>query len=153
MQFSLIQMQRALLVWWAKMSFCNQQDADNLLTAVKGGCKGGYIFRDNLSPLINDTYLLQFLKIRKEDGSSTGDPRDWDGQGPVLLTRGKLMVCAQCPDRWPVTSQSNTIRTQFPNLISAVSHNKLPHSEKWEWMVMWGVWRWKRSCRQRENRE
>lgn len=48
------------------------------------------------------------------------------------------MVCAQCPDRWPVTSQSNTIRTQFPNLISAMSHNKLPHSEKWEWMVMRG---------------
>lgn len=48
------------------------------------------------------------------------------------------MVCAQCPDRWPVTSQSNTIRTQFPNLISAVSHNKLPHSEKSERMVMRG---------------
>lgn len=104
----------------------------------KGGLRG-YIFRDYLSALINDTYFLQFLKIWKEDGSSTRDPRDRDGQGPVLLTRGKLMVCAQCPDRWPVTSQSNTIRTQFPNLISAVSHNKLPHSEKWEWMVMQGV--------------
>lgn len=59
------------------MRFCYQQGADNLLTAVKVGVGvGGYIFRDNLSALINDTYLLQFFKIQKEDGSSTGDPRD-----------------------------------------------------------------------------
>lgn len=93
-----------------------------------------------MSALINDTYLQQFLKVQERMNPASGTPWDRSSRGPVRFTREKLMVCAQCPDRWPVTSESNTIRTQFPNLISAMSHNKLPHSEKWEWMAVWGRW-------------
>lgn len=75
----------------------NRPVADNLLTE-------GPIFRDNLSALINDSYLLQFFFKVSEPMAPPGSP--WDGRRPrPSASRGEmLMACAQCPDRCPATS-------------------------------------------------
>lgn len=117
-----------------------QQDgplADNLLTE-------GPIFRDNLSALINDSYLLQFFwrfqsRWPLPEAHGTGD-----GQGPVPLAERcwwrvpNVQIAVLRPQIGATSTMSNTILTLFPNLISAVSHDRLPHSEKWEWRL--GGW-------------
>ncbi len=67
-----------------------------------------------------------------------------DGQGPVPLAERcwwrvpNVQIAVLRPQIGATSTMSNTILTLFPNLISAVSHDRLPHSEKWEWRL--GGW-------------
>lgn len=108
--------------------------ADNLLTE-------GPIFRYNLSALINDSYLLQFFWRVRSRWPLPGAHGPGDGQGPVPLAERcwwrvpNVQIAVLRPQIGATSTMSNTILTLFPNLISAVSHDRLPHSEKWEWRL------------------
>lgn len=64
-----------------------------------------------------------------------------NGQGPVPLTERcwwrmpNVQIAVLRPQIGATSTMSNTILTLFPNLISVVSHDRLPHSEKWEWRL------------------